>query len=349
MKRLAQLSSLAIFFLLFLGSRISAQTSQPVLVMWWNVENLFDVRDDPGVNDTEFTPGSDKHWTPNRLEHKLQGITRVIASINHHNGPDLLGMAEVENKGIVERWLHEYMDGFHYNVMYHNSPDQRGIDVALVYRATKFTPVGVHGHRVDLGPGHRPTRDVTVYSLASDGDTLDCILVHWPSRSGGKEQSEPNRIAAAKVTAGAVDSLYRIRKNDDILIMGDFNDEPTDTSVTGFLHAQGMPPDSVAQDSGVPYLYDAMLTINADQSQGTYYYRGHWDTLDQFILGKGLFDQKGFGVPHPEAKVFALSFMKEQSGKYKGAPFRTYVGNKYLGGTSDHFPITLEINHYTTQ
>lgn len=318
------------------------QTDQ-VYIAWWNVENLFDTVDDATHNDAEFTPTSDKRWTPERLEAKLRGMTRVVSTMNDSTGPDILGMAEVENQQVLEHWVHKYLHD-KYGVAYHDSPDLRGIDVALLYRKSKFQHIGTAARRVNLGKDERPTRDVVAYTLVDGGDTLDCVTVHWPSRYGGKEASEPKRIMAAKATEAVVDSLYKVRENDDIIVMGDFNDEPGDISVTNYLRASGQTPK--VNDPAKIFLLNSLYKVYTDSSRGTYYYRGQWNTLDQILLSHGMLDDTGFGTTYPWGNVFIRPFMKEASGRYKGAPFRTYVGPRYLGGISDHFPVYIIVNHY---
>ncbi len=337
---------LGILFIL-LGTRTlsASENSHPVYIAWWNVENLFDTVDDATHNDAEFTPDSKKHWTPQRLEAKLQGMTRVLSCMNDSAGPDILGMAEVENRQVLSHWVHKYL-GDKYGIAYHESPDLRGIDVALIYRKSMFQHVGTAARRVKLGKEDRPTRDIVDYVLVRDGDSLDCVTVHWPSRYGGKEASEPKRIMAAKATESVVDSLYRVRTNDDIVVMGDFNDEPGDISITNYLRASDTVPTTNQRHN--LFLLDALYPVYADSTQGTYYYHRQWDTLDQLLLSRGMLDQTGFGTASPWGNVFVRPFMQEASGKYKGAPFRTYVGSRYLGGISDHFPVYIIVNHYST-
>jgi len=332
-----------ILTLFFNRNVLAANNTQQVYIAWWNVENLFDTVDDATHNDAEFTPTSDKRWTPERLEAKLHGMTKVVTTMNDSAGPDILGMAEVENQQVLEHWVHKYLQD-QYGVAYHESPDLRGIDVALLYRKSKFQHVSTSARQVKLGSDERPTRDVVTYSLVDGGDTLDCVTVHWPSRYGGKEASEPKRIMAAKATEAVVDSLYKIRKNDDIIVMGDFNDEPGDISVTNYLRASGQLPKTDEPEK--IFLLNSLYKVYADSSRGTYYYRGQWNTLDQILLSNGMFDHHGFGTSNPWGNVFVRPFMKEASGRYKGAPFRTYVGPRYLGGISDHFPVYIIIKHY---
>lgn len=325
---------------------LTAGQPDTAYVAWWNVENLFDNVDDPYEGDDEFTAASDKRWTDKRVDAKFVGLSRVLASMNDGQGPDLLGLAEVEHRSVLETWVQNYLQKFGYGIAYHESPDLRSIDLAVLYRKSIFEHIATRGHAIDLGSGNRPTRDVTVYSLVSDGDTLDCVLVHWPSRYGGKEQSEPKRITAAKVTSGAIDSLYRIRRNDDVILMGDFNDTPGDVSITRYLHARDVPPSAV--DGDKPYLFNTMMQVHENPAMGSYYYRGDWNTLDQILLTSGLFNQTGFGTGNPVGDVFVLPFMREQEGRYKDAPYRTYVGPRYLGGISDHFPVFIQLEHYNS-
>ncbi len=318
-------------------------SAESVLVAWYNVENLFDIKNDPYAGDDEFTPKGDKKWTRKRLHEKFKGLTRVIGMMNAGEGPDLLGLAEIEHRSVLERWNRKYLRRFNYGIAYHESPDLRSIDLALFYRKDIFSHVATNGHTVELETEERPTRDITVFTLTAGAeDTLDCVLVHWPSRYGGKALTEPKRISAAKVTSQVVDSLYAIREHDDILIMGDFNDDPDDPSVQMYLKAQ----DLVPEGQNDRRLHNSMLDIHSDPVQGTYYYRGEWNTLDQIILGRGLFDQEGFGTEYPDAAVFVQPFMRVSEGEYKDTPYRTHVGPRYLGCISDHFPILLTLTLY---
>ncbi len=320
------------------------ESAGQLYIAFWNVENLFDLTDDPGVDDEEFTPVGEKRWTRQRLLNKFHGMTRVLNAMNDGRGPDLLGLAEVENLRVLQQWqeedLREYAPAS-YGIALHESPDQRGIDLAVLYREDVFTHIATRGHRVPLGGNSRPTRDISVFTLAAGSDTLDCVLVHWPSRYGGREQTEPRRIRAARTTAGVIDSLYKLRRNDDIILMGDFNDEPANVSVRRVL-ASGDDPADVGGGTDIRLL-NSMWDVYRDPERGSYYYGGEWNTLDQILLGHGLLDTTGFAAPEPTGQVFVQPYMREQTGEYQGTPYRTYVGNRYLGGMSDHFPVFIRL------
>ena len=332
-------------FLIIMGLGIApdliAQPEEEIYIAWWNVENLFDLVDDPGVEDEEFTPLGENRWDRERLRAKFHSLTRVLSEMNEGKGPDLLGLGEVENRNVLEQWRDTDLEKFHYGYALHESPDERGIDLAVLYRRDLFSLIAVRGHSISLGEESGPTRDVSVFTFTAAGDTLDCVLVHWPSRYGGREETEPLRIRAATVTRRVVDSLYSVRKNDDILLMGDFNDEPTNISVRETLQ-QGMQPEKPAEAEQFR-LYNAMIAVDTDPDRGTYYYDGEWNTLDQILLGRGLFRPEGFAAVSHDASVFVRSFMREQEGEYKDSPYRTYVGDRYLGGISDHFPVFIRI------
>lgn len=322
----------------------AGESDKQLYLAFWNVENLFDLINDPGVEDEEFTPAGEKRWTRKRLRNKFHSLTRVFNDMNTGEGPDLLGLAEVENRRVLEQWremdLEEYARG-RYGITLHESPDERGIDLAVLYRKEVFTHIGTRGHTISLGANSGPTRDVSVFTFLAGRDTLDCVLVHWPSRYGGRERTEPLRLRAARTTAEVIDSLYNIRKNDEIILMGDFNDEPANRSLTKILNA-GTDIGSVGP-AAENRLFNPMWDVYRDPDTGSYYYNGDWYTLDQILLGHGLLDKRGFSVSEPAGKVFVHEYMRERKGEYKGTPYRTYVGDRYLGGISDHFPVFIQL------
>jgi len=314
-------------------------------VMFYNVENLFDTEDDPATDDSEFLPGSEKQWNQVRYQDKLDKIARVVSDLGGDTLPVLVGLCEVENGKVIGDLLKiDPLAGSDYRVVHQESPDKRGIDVALLYRYRYFTlhrsefiPV-----RFDSDTAAR-TRDI-LYAVGTLGgiDTLHFFVGHWPSRSGGEIESRPLRLHVAGIIRDRVDSIRTFHPDALIVITGDFNDEPEDLSVTSGLGAL-----LVAADPKDGDLYDLTPVIRSGQPQGTYKYRGSWNLLDHMVVSGSLLDTTGSLYTRPvEMKVFSRSYLLENDEEYMGQrPFRTYLGPYYHGGYSDHLPVYLNIRY----
>lgn len=298
-----------------------------------NCENLFDTVHDSLKNDLEYTPESKYHWTPTRYWNKLNNISQELIALGYEKKgdkksektwqvPDLVAMCEVENDSVlVDLTKRSLLRKAGYEYIMTNSPDQRGIDVALLYQPVSFKPVRSYPIRIKQLPGTSPTRDILYTSgLLVNDDTLHVFVVHAPSRRGGEEASRPYRLQVANQLAMAVDSIYSIHKKAKIFITGDFNDYF----------------DSPALDS--LYKHNLInISTNATGENGakaTYRYRGEWRSLDQMLCSPTLEACK------KECYVGDLKFLLVEDEKYGGVqPFRTYIGPKYLGGYSDHLPL----------
>ncbi len=297
-----------------------------------NCENLFDTVHDSLKNDMEYLPDSKYHWTNARYWDKLNHVAQEIIALGGENQqdkepsqwqlPDFVAMCEVENDSVmVALTKRSLLRPAGYEYLMTNSPDERGIDVALVYSPVSFRPVRSYSIRIKQLPDTRPTRDILYASgvLVSD-DTLHVFVVHAPSRRGGEEASRPYRLQVASQLSAAVDSIYALNPNAHIMVTGDFNDYS----------------DSPALEN----LYQHRLTnISADAvgsngAKGTYRYRGEWRSLDQMLCSPSLVARK------EDCRIGDLKFLLEEDEKYGGVkPFRTYLGPKYNGGYSDHLPL----------
>lgn len=328
---------LSVFIFLCLAVSVRAQESFRVL--FYNVENLFDCTDDTLKNDNEFLPDAVRHWTPYRYRDKLKKLAKVIVASGGESVPDLVGLCEVEND-ICMRDLVKFslLKEAGYRYVMTDSPDQRGIDVALLYQRGSFRLLQKQDIRIPKRwDDQRPTRDILhVVGQVISGDTLDVFVYHAPSRSGGTRESEPFRLLTAGVLKHTVDSLMEVRRNPYVLLMGDFNDYPTNKSVCDVLGA--LPCHREVQSEG---LYNLMHGLK----EGTYRYRGEWGILDQFIVsGSMLQERGGIRTLSGKARIFRHPFLLTEDAKYGGdMPFRTYNGMRYLGGFSDHLPIALDL------
>lgn len=310
-----------------------AQNTSEFYVANWNVQNLFDTIDDPDKRDEEFTPGSEIKWTEERLNLKLDNLAKVIDDMNSGKGPDIIVFEEVEHQTLLEK-LAKRLDRETYSFAYAESPDKRGIDVGIMYDSLKFQLVDVQPISVNLPSGY-PTRYILYAEFAANGsDTLHIFGNHWSSRRGGLERSRPNRIKAAQTLKREIEKLLDENRNAQIIILGDFNDEPVNKSIAKVLGAAKLECDKPGKGS----LFN--LSYNLDiQGKGTMMYRGNFNMLDQIIISKGLLDGNGIDYKCGSFEIFAPEYVVQKEGKYKGAILPTYGGRKYLGGFSDHYPV----------
>lgn len=313
------------------------------MIAFWNVENLYDTIDDPAVKDEEFLPSSKNAWTAQRYETKLKNTAHVILEMNNGRGPDILGMAEVENRGVLlDLTTKTDLKKQKYGIVHYDSPDQRGIDVALIYKEKSFKVLSSASVPVLLPQGPkdtaapRPTRDILVVrGILNKKDTI-CILVnHWPSRLGGTEESEHKRIAAARVVQAIYDSLNKLYPRPEIITMGDFNDEPNNTSLRYLKWNDYY--SHLAYGTEVNIFCNLMDSIKTS-GDGTHYYKKEKSCLDQILITPNLKEQKSYYVAR--AFIFKPDWMFDEVYKGDGlSPKRTWAGSRYIGGYSDHLPV----------
>jgi predicted extracellular nuclease len=333
--------------LLLLSCHTSPEMRRPVppegtlLFAFYNLEKAFDPAEDPALaGDDEFTPEGKMHWTEERLERKLANIARAIRSMDQERGPDLIGLCEVENRHVLERLVGEFLPVGEFDLVHADSPDERGIDIAILYRPAMMRLSGFRMHRIDLGEGERPTRDIMEATFIRDGRTFTVLVNHWPSRSGGETSSEPRRLAAARLAARIVDSLRALDAGADIVLMGDLNDEPSNASVRDMLDAWKYDPGG----SSAHRLMNMAAPVAASDTIGSYFYRGDWETIDQIMLSSGALDSAGLSLYDMSERVFAPDFLRDaKAGDGMRPPYRTFKGTFYIGGTSDHFPVMLRV------
>jgi endonuclease/exonuclease/phosphatase family metal-dependent hydrolase len=297
-------------------------------IVSYNVENLFDTKDDPATNDADFLPESERAWTPERYRTKLQRLAEAI-TWSAEGTPALVGLVEVEN-GQVVRDLAEtgaLKDG-DYQVVHHDSPDERGIDVALLVHPRFAKVVKEQALTVPLPNDH--TRDVLYAELTiANSERLHVFMNHWPSRRDG-EASVPKRMAAAAVVRAQVDLILAEDPKAQVLIMGDLNDAPRDASIQQGL---GAACDANAEAN----LFDLMC-MGQPEGHGSYNYRGEWDYLDQMIVSRTLLARAA------SAKAYWDDRLLFKHPRYGPSPDKTYAGSDYKGGYSDHLPIVLRLN-----
>jgi len=302
-----------------------------IVVGFYNVENLFDTINDPAIDDEEYLPGSEKAWNSKKYGDKIRMLSEVIAGFTSGQS-SIVGLCEIENEAVVRDLINSPDLRKHdYSVLHIDSPDERGIDVALIYGARKFNLLNSKVFAVPMPEGERPTRDILYAKLRTKKALEIHVFVnHWPSRYGGAKVSEPKRLAAAKVLREAIDSLQSADHLAHIICLGDFNDYPENQSLKSIAKSD---------DTQTGDLVNLMSGMKKDH-RGSYNYRGDWDFLDQIIVSASLVDGKGLHVIDGSAQPYLtpqMIYLDEKQGDE--APFRTYGGNEYLGGYSDHLPV----------
>jgi predicted extracellular nuclease len=301
-------------------------------IAFYNVENLFHPTNDLKTKDEAFTPFGKMKWTLKRYKTKVKRLSSVIAKLGRNrstNPPAIVGLVEVESAEVVadlanSRFLRKY----NYSYVHHNSPDERGIDVAMLYNKIAFEFLDSTTYPVYLENEHGErdyTRDILKVTGNLHGELTHILVNHWSSRRDGAEKTEPKRIIAAKTVRSIVDEINTKEINPRIIIMGDFNDDPTSKSVEEYL---------VKDD-----FYNPMVSLFDSEKSGSLTYNGKWNLFDQIIFSKNFLEEKEDRLSFYYAAVFNKKWMKIYKGKFKGNPFRTYVGPWYKGGFSDHFPV----------
>ncbi len=326
-------------FILFFPSMIAGQVEN-FTVMFYNVENLFDTEDDPQKADEGFTPNGVYHWNPSRLHKKLNNIAKVIIAAGGWDMPAMVGMCEVENQKVLKMLVnYTPLKDAGYKFVHHESPDPRGIDVALLYRPDIFKVLFHKALPIKDSLGNfLNTRDILFVRVKlNSGDTLDIFINHWPSKYGGVAGSMPKRFAAARTLRRLTDSLQQAGRH-HILIMGDLNDNPLDLSVAEILGA--CPDIHKACPSG---LFNLMAPLMKKQNLGSHKFQGQWDIIDHIIVSATLAHcQDRLCVA--KAEIFAPEFLLVPDENFTGKRiFRTYNGMRYEGGFADHLPVKAQL------
>jgi len=343
-------------------------------IAFYNVENLFDTINDPKVNDEEWLETGSQRWTGAKYKKKLQHLARVIAELgttdNPNNSPTIVGMSEIENRGVIEDLLKEpLLVNKGYGIVHFDSPDKRGIDVALIYQKKHFKPTSYKnipliiydkealkakeaaakqnaakepasgdadeaaGVTINVDySGRIFTRDQLLVTGMLDGEEVSFIVNHWPSRSGGEKKSSPNREAAAALNKKIIDSLFSINPNAKIITMGDLNDGPYNNSLKKVLGTKAH-----KEETGPKQMFNPMEEMAA-KGLGTLAYRDAWDIFDQMIISEALIKKDYTSFRFWKAGIYNKTFMTQQTGQYRGYPLRNSNGEV---GYSDHFPVYL--------
>jgi predicted extracellular nuclease len=331
-----------IWLMIAAGMVSSSCTSQKKMlrneytVLSYNVENLFDTADDPKIPDEEFLPQSEKKWTKERYQKKLDDLAKVISGVNPSDFPEIVGLVEIENQSVLEDLIHTAaLKSHQYAIVHEESPDYRGIDVALLYRKDAFK-IEWHETLPVVFPEDTAfkTRDILHVVGKVKKNTVHVFVNHWPSRIGGDEKTEPKRVNAASVLKKKVDEIMAADPDARIIIMGDMNDEPLNKSLQETLEAKS--PDSGAK------LVNLMMPDD-QKGLGTYFYSGNWNMLDNLVVSNALITGKKTRVENNKGEIYRSDWMIFTNKNGDKTPNRSYVGDKYTGGVSDHFPVYFKM------
>ena len=310
-------------------------------IAFYNVENLFDTINDVNKND-EASPMMEIKFNRSEIyKKKVKNMAQVIADIGTdliNKSPSIVGLSEVENRNVIEDLLnHKHLLNKNYDIVHYDSPDERGIDVGLIYNKNVFKVNSTKSHELIIydnkSSKRNYTRDQLVVSGLLDNELIHIIVNHWPSRSGGEERSRAGRMAAAELNKKIIDSLQNKYKNAKIITMGDFNDDPHDDSMKKILNAK-----KYIEDVKTNGIYNPMEVILSDQGIGSNAYRDAWQLFDQILVTEPFLNKKYDSYQFYKAGVFNKSYLINKTGRYKGYPFRSFSWGSFTDGYSDHLP-----------
>lgn len=334
-----------LFVVVFLTVTLFATAAKPAGkkmqaagIAFYNLENLFDtIPNNPENRDLEFTPDGKNQWDGRKYWSKIHNMAQAISRFTTRttpNGPAIIGVSEIENRSVLEDLVADpQISKWNLQIVHHDSPDARGVDVGLLYNPKYFKVENVTNHRLTAIP--RRTRDQMCVVGSLMGQRIAVIVNHWPSRLGGQEQSSPNREAAAELCKTIADSLWRTDPDMGVIIMGDLNDDPQDKSCAKVLGAKRDIKD--ADEHGFYNPWWEML----DKGIGTLAYKSQWNLFDQIIVSGNIANGADTKWHYYKAMVHNFDFLKDTQGSRQGYPLRTFSAGSFLNGYSDHFPTEI--------
>lgn len=304
-------------------------------IAFYNTENFFDYADDPLILDTDFLASANKAWSKDRYEKKVYKTGMAISKIGFdelQKPPTLIGLAEIENDKVLSDLVQSaHLKHYNYGFVHYDSPDERGIDVALLYDKDSFTLESsetiVLNVESELGVRDY-TRDILKVSGYLDGEKIHILVNHWPSRHQESDATGHKRMYAALKLIRLMEGILEKDADSKIIIMGDFNDNPKNDSMQ-YLKKEGP-------------LYNPMEKLMS-YKRGSANHNSKWILFDQILMTHNFMEPYQQGLKFLKADIFDDKFLTQHYGKYKGQPFRTYVGKRYEGGFSDHFPVYIQL------
>lgn len=363
--RLKKICFYLMFFFIIVKSDGQSKTFVIHTVAFYNFENLFDTINDPITNDEEWIPTGNQHWNSKKYNQKLENLARVLSEIGsaeNSNSPTFIGGAEIENQSVLEDLIRQpKLIDKDYGIVHFDSPDKRGIDVALLYQKKQFQPTSFSNIPLYVYKKSDPvtevvktetsqnaetediieantnnyrvyTRDQLLVTGFLNGEEIHILVNHWPSRSGGEKKSSPFREAAGALNRKIIDSLQQINSNAKVITMGDLNDGPFNNSIKKGLGAKGKIKDVKA--FGIYNPFEEM----ANKGLGTIAFRDAWDVFDQVMISESLLQKDYKTFQYWKAGIYNKPFLMQKNGKYKGYPLRHSLTEI---GFSDHFPVYI--------
>ncbi len=317
----------------------------PYAIGFYNLENLFDTLNTNTSYDLEFSPKGDKKWDGHKYYKKINNMAYCISQLAKEVcplGPAVIGVSEIENRTVLEDLVKaKDLAPMNLQIVHYDSPDLRGVDVGLLYNPRLFTVTSSSSHRLTIpDESDFKTRDQLLVNGIMNGEEFHFIVNHWPSRRNGEKESRPLRVAAAKLSKQIADSIMQANPNAKVVIMGDLNDDPVNVSVRDVLGAK-QKRDNVNADD----LFNPMAELYA-KGIGSLGYKGNWNLFDQIIISGNMLGNDRTTFKFWKAEVFNRDFLVQQEGQYKGYPLRTFSGNTFLNGYSDHFPVLVYLIKY---
>jgi exonuclease III len=327
-----------LFLLIFLTFSSHAPLKENAYtVAFYNVENLFDTANDPLKDDENYLPSSKYQWDNKKYQNKLARLGEVINQLGDEDGPEIMGLCEIENKTVLKDLLNQKsLKSKGYKIIHFESSDKRGADVGLIYKQGIYKIINSMSFSINSFKNIKwHTRDVLLVSGKIRSDTLNILVNHWPSRRGGQLETEGKRIEVAKLVRHIIDSLQKKSSHAKIIVMGDFNDDPENTSIASVLNSKELLPLKKGE------LYNSFIALK-EEGKGTIKYKGKWNMFDQIMISGGLLNTKSLHYADYSKGIYNPDWLYYKKNTHYG-PFRTYMGTKYLGGYSDHFPVFIKL------
>ena len=316
------LNSIKYYTIIILSLITFLQSGEPLSIGFWNVENLFDLENDPNKNDDEFAIGGKKNVNQEIYDLKIKHCSEVLFDLD----ADILGLCEIENSKVLNDLNIAYKER-DYSIIHYDSPDNRGIDNALFYDKNRFSVISCKAIFNRLKNGGN-TRDILYVMGEYQNRVLHLFVNHWPSNYGGREKAIPKRTSTAELIIGEIEILKKNDEFAEIIIIGDFNENPDEKNV------------KLLEQIGLTSLMKPMI---GKSNVGTYVYRGKDYLYDQIIVNDQLQDAKNLSVVNDSVYILDLPKYRQQEGNYKHYPFRFWAGNRLLGGYSDHLAVKVKI------
>lgn len=314
---------------------LQTPNSETYTIAFYNTENLFDFEDDPLINDIDFLKTSNRNWNKERYQKKVYKTGMAISKIGFEDfqkPPTLIGLAEVENNRVLNDLIKSaHLKDYNYGFVHYDSPDERGIDVALLYDMDHFLLESSESIKLDVESAlgvKDYTRDILKVSGYLEGEKIHLLINHWPSRHEGSDMTGYKRMYAAQTVVALIDDILQDDAEAKIIIMGDFNDNPKNESIQYLKNAKS--------------LFNPMEKLMS-YTRGSANHKFKWILFDQILMTGNFLNAHQEGLKFLKADIFDDRFLTNYDGKYKGQPYRTYVGKKYKGGFSDHFPVYIQL------